>query len=131
VISILLDHHLEGRANRLWSALSAGGWIELIAIRFVTLSQVGLSVHSSDRTIWRFAQAQRMLLLTDNRNMKGDDSLEQTLREENSPAALPVVTIGRSERLVEQEYRDRCALRLVEIIVDLDQYLGVGRLFIP
>jgi hypothetical protein len=34
-----------------------------------------------------------MLLLTDNRNMVGVDSLEQTIREENQSAAFPVVTI--------------------------------------
>jgi hypothetical protein len=131
VISILVDHHLEGRANRLWSAISIGGWDELVAIQFVTLSQVGLSVDSSDRVIWRFVQAQGMLLLTGNRNMKRGDSLEQTLREENGPAALPVITVGSSERLDEHDYRERCGLRLVEINMDLDRYRGVGRLFIP
>jgi hypothetical protein len=131
VITILLDHHLEGQARRLWSALSADGWIELGVIRFVTLTEAGLSTNSSDRVIWRFAQEQGMLLLTDNRNMKGDDSLEQTLREENTPAAFPVITIGNSGRLDEQEYRGRCATRLVEIVLDLRKYLGVGRLFIP
>jgi hypothetical protein len=56
---------------------------------------------SSDRVVWRTAQAQGMVLLTHNRNMKGEDSLEQTIREDNSPTSLPVVTIGRIDRLRE------------------------------
>jgi hypothetical protein len=131
VITVLLDHHLEGKARQLWSVLSDDGWIELAVMRFVTLTQAGLPTNSSDRVIWRFVQTQGMLLLTGNRNMKGDNSLEQTLREENTPVALPVITIGNSERLDEHEYRRRCATRLVEIALDLEQYLGVGRLFIP
>jgi hypothetical protein len=34
-----------------------------------------------------------MILLTGNRNLKDPDSLEQTIREENTPFSLPVITI--------------------------------------
>lgn len=92
---------------------------------------MGLPVESNDRVVWRFAQTQGMLLLTDNRNMEGEDSLEQTIREENSLTTLPVLTIGRLDRLDEYGYRERCATRLMEIILYIDSYLGVGRVFIP
>ena len=49
--------------------------------------------------MWRFAQTHVMMLLTHNRNMNDDDSLEQTIRDENTPRSLPVVTIGRVDRL--------------------------------
>ena len=45
--------------------------------------------------------------------------------------SLPVITIGRIERITERIYRQDCAERLLEIVVYLDDYLGVGRLFIP
>ena len=86
---------------------------------------------SGDRTVWRTAQAQGMILLTHNRNMKGNDSLEQPIREENTPTALPVVTIGRIDRIRERDYRDRCAIRLVEIGLEIEKHLGTGRIFIP
>jgi len=70
-------------------------------------------------------------LLTDNRSMKGPDSLEQTIREEATSSTLPVITIGRLDRLDEHAYRKRCATRLVEIALDLETYAGVTRLFIP
>jgi hypothetical protein len=63
--------------------------------------------------------------------MKGDDSLEQVIREENSVRSLPVVTIGNKERLDEQSYRERCTVRLVEILLEFENYFGVGRLYIP
>lgn len=72
-----------------------------------------------------------MILLTDNRSMKGADSLEQTLREENTPHALPVITIGSVNRLDERAYRELCAERLMEILMDIDNYVGASRLFIP
>lgn len=100
-------------------------------MRFVTLRQIGLPVNTSDRAIWRLVQAQGMLLLTGNRNMEGDDSLEATLREENTPTALPIITISSPRRLDERDYRERCAERLAEIVFDLDQYRGVGRVYIP
>ena len=77
------------------------------------------------------ARAQGMILLTHNRNMKGEDSLEQTIREETAPTALPVLTIGRVERLRERSYRERCAVRLVEIGLDVEKYLEIGRIYIP
>jgi hypothetical protein len=41
-----------------------------------------------------------MILITANRSMKGKDSLEQVMREENTPTSLPVITIGNIDRLM-------------------------------
>ena len=51
--------------------------------------------------------------------------------EENTSSSLPVLTIGSSDRMDESGYRKRCAIRLVEIVLDLEIYLGSSRLFIP
>jgi hypothetical protein len=131
VTTVLVDHNIEGQAILLWGTLAADGWLELVPLRLATFAEVGLSINSSDRVVWRFAQAKQMLLLTDNRSMRGDDSLQRTLREENTPSSLPVLTIGSIERMDEREYRERCAARLVEIVLDLEIYLGSSRLFIP
>lgn len=63
--------------------------------------------------------------------MKGVNSLEQTIREENSLAALPVITVSNVDRLDERVYREQCSRRMLEIVVDIDRYVGTGRLFIP
>jgi hypothetical protein len=131
MITILADHNIEGHAVTLLGILAKAGWLDLVPLRMVTFADVGLAYTSSDRQVWRFAQANAMLLLTDNRNMKDEDSLEQTIRDENTATSLPVLTIGNINRLDELTYRERCAERLLEIGVEIERYLGMGRIFIP
>jgi hypothetical protein len=72
-----------------------------------------------------------MVLLTSNRRKKGVDSSEQVIREENTPTSLPVITVARVNRLDERAYRERCSSRLIEIMLDIENYISVGRIFIP
>ena len=73
-----------------------------------------------------------MLLLTANRSMKGEESLEQVLREENTVNSLPVITIGDANRfLVDRAYRNRVTDQLIEILLDIEAWMGVGRIFVP
>ena len=95
MIAILVDHNMEGYATLLWGTLVSEGWLDLVPIRILDFAAIDLPFNSNDRIVWRTAQEQRLLLLTDNRNMEGDDSLEQTLREENTSGSLPVLTILR------------------------------------
>lgn len=129
---LLIDHNLEGHALILLGNIANQGWLELLPIRFVTFKEMDLSIDSSDRLVWQVAQANQMILMTANRSMKGEDSLEQVLREENTSNSLPIITIGSVDRLLdERDYRNRCVDRLLEILLDIENYLGVGRLFIP
>lgn len=73
-----------------------------------------------------------MILLTANRSMKGEDSLEQVIREENTVDSLPVITIGDADQFLgDRVYRNRCVDRILEILLDLETWMGVGRLFVP
>jgi hypothetical protein len=128
----LVDHNLEGHALLLSGSITNQGWQDLFSIRFVLLEEMSLSVNSSDRVVWRFAQANQMLLLTANRRMKGKDSLEQVLQEENTPTSFPVVTIGDADRVLnDPDYRDLCVNRLLEIVLYIENYIGTRRIFIP
>jgi predicted nuclease of predicted toxin-antitoxin system len=100
-MTFLVDSNLDGYALIFLGILAKGGWLELIAVDFVTFREAGLSMDSSDRIVWNYAQANQMMILTANRNMKGEDSLEQAIREENSTDSFPVVTIADLERLDE------------------------------
>ncbi len=130
-MDFLVDYNIDGYALVFLGILTKLGWIELISIRFLTFREVGLSMESSDRIVWHYAQENRMMILTANRNMKGEDSLEQVMREENTANSFPVLTIGSLDRLEETDYRERCVERLIEIVLDIDNYKGAGRLFIP
>lgn len=130
-LTILADHDVEGYAIWLWGTLAALGWLELVPLRLAMLKDIDLPVDSVDREVWRFAQANGMILLTNNRNMDTHDSLEQTLRDENRLDSLPVLTFGRLDRLSNRDYREQCADRLIDIVINLERYRGRGRLYIP
>ena len=131
-MNFLIDHNLGGHAEILLGNIASQGWLNLLPIRFVTFKQMNLSIDSNDRVVWRLAQANQMILLTANRSMKGEDSLEQVIREENTVDSLPVITIGDADRfLVDRVYRNRCVDRILEILLDIETWMGVGRLFVP
>ena len=128
----LIDHNLKGHALVLFGAIASQGWLDIAPVQFVTFDQVNLSINSDDRVVWRLAQANQMILLTANRSMKGKDSLEQVMREENTSESLPVITVSNADRLLnDSEYRGRCIESLIEIVLDIDTYLGARRIFIP
>ena len=128
---VLVDYNLTGYVVLFQGTLAAEGWLDLLSLRFMTLQEAGLATDTNDRIIWRFAQSNQMLLLTANRNAKGEDSLEQTICEEGTAASLPVITIGNLDRLIERKYREQCSARLADIVLSIENYLGVSRLFIP
>ncbi|MBD2093244.1 ACP S-malonyltransferase [Microcoleus sp. FACHB-1515] len=128
----LIDHNLKGHALIFFGAIASQGWLDVVPIRFVTFLEMELSIDSDDRTVWQLAQENQMVLLTANRSMKGKDSLEQVMREENTSASLPVVTISNADRLLnDSEYRNRCIESLIEIVLDIDSYRGARQIFIP
>ena len=129
---ILADNNLSGQAGELWRLLSQGGWLKLWPIEFVSFAEIGLSVHASDLRIWMEAQQRGMVLLTFDRRMTGRDSLEETIRCFNTAESLPVITIGNQDRFEHSsEYREQCAVRLFEVVFEIERYLGAARLFIP
>lgn len=131
-MNFLVDHNLGGHAEILLGNIASQGWLELFPIRFVTFKEMNLSIDSSDRIVWRLAQTNQMILLTANRSMKGEDSLEQVLREENKADSFPVITIADADRLlVDRVYRNHCVDSILEILLDIEIWMGVGRLFVP
>ena len=133
--AILADVNLIGQIDRLVTAIESGEWAELWAGLGVTLlrfGDLGLSETATDRDLWRTCQARQVILITANRNYDDPDSLEAVIREENTPISLPVLTVGDGDRvLVDREYADRVAVKLLERLLDLDDLRGTGRLYLP
>jgi len=130
-MKVLLDHHMKKQGILLWVTMRSEGWLKLLDIPMQTFNDVGLPIDSSDREVWRFAQKNDLILLTANRNSEGEDSLEQTIRDENKPTSLPVITVGMIDHMEESLYREKCAERLVDIVLNIENYLGAGRIYIP
>ena len=131
MITVLVDHNIEGQADLLKGVLVSEGWIELAVLRVVTFTELSLPFETSDLKVWQFAQKHEMVLLTANRNKDGEESLEQTIREQNQPRSYPVVTIANMDKMDDSDYRNRCATRLAEVCMEIERYLGTGRLYIP
>jgi hypothetical protein len=130
-VNFLIDHNLRGHAVLLSGCILSGGWLDWVIIRFITFDEMKLPSDSDDRVVWQLAQSNQMILLTANRSMKDENSLEQLMREEITPTSLPVVTIGNADRLLnDPEDRERCATRLVEIVLDIDGYTFIKNLSI-
>lgn len=130
-MQILIDINIAGDAELLFAFLVKEGWAELLDLEFVYFTEAALPADSDDTTVWRYAQEQGMLLLTNNRNEEDETSLTATIRRENTEAALPILTVANPSRLKESAYRRAVAERIAEILFYLEDYLGTGRLFIP
>lgn len=131
LITILLDHDVEGYALLLEAGLRETGWDRYFTVQFLRLHDLGLPSDQSDREIWRKTQEDRILLLTHNRNREDETSLQATIERENGPQSLPVLTIPSVERLAGPQYREQVAHKLAEVVLYLDNYLGVGRIYLP
>ncbi|MGH9937392.1 MAG: ACP S-malonyltransferase [Blastocatellia bacterium] len=131
MIKILLDNDISGFQNLLTGAIESTGWSEYQLIEFIRLEDLGLDSATEDREIWRRCQNNGYILLTTNRNEKGADSLQLTIREENTLASLPVITISDQQKLHNAAYREACIESLLTIVLELNNYLGTGRLYIP
>ena len=48
------------------------------------------------------------------------------------PSSLPVLTIADPELvLASRDYAERVAIQVLQYLLDLDHFRGVGRLFVP
>jgi hypothetical protein len=131
MITLLSDHDIELYARLLWGELTTDDWLALGASGLVTFGDVGLHREATDREVWKYCQEHNLLLLTGNRNMEDDTSLEAVLRELNESRSLPILTLASPQRLVEGAYRETCAYRVAEIVQELENFRGAARIFIP
>jgi hypothetical protein len=115
--------------------MQTGSWADLwqdLGLVLQHFDDVGLSLSSTDLEIWQRCQAERLLLITNNRNSDSPDSLEAAIRLHNTPQSLPVFTIADVDKLrTSRDYAERVVIRLYEYLLDIDNVLGAGRLFLP
>jgi len=135
VISLLADANIQGQVEILVGRMQSEHWRDFwdyLQVRHVTFADVGLQPADSDAVIWHRCQQMGLILLTDNRNDDGPDSLVATIRAHNQPTSLPVFTIGNIRQLTESPaYADRVIDHLFEYLLELDNVRGTGRLYLP
>ncbi len=133
--AILGDINIQGHLRVLLAILQRDDWQEFwndLNLAFLKFQDVGLSPQATDAVIWQMCQQRDMVLLTANRNQAGPDSLEATLRTQNTASSLPVFTIANARRvLTSRDYAERVAAQLLDYLQDIDRVRGTGRLYLP
>jgi hypothetical protein len=137
VRGLLVDENVQGHLPHLrrfldrldlWSILVA------VEIEFAAFPQLGLQPGMADRTLWEFCQREGWVLLTDNRNNDGHDSLEATLRDSWQTGNLPVLTIADKAKFErDRTYAEHAATQIAEVLFGIQggKYRDLQRIFIP
>jgi hypothetical protein len=135
VTGLVADAHVRGQVVYLVQRMQADAWADfwralgLVLHRF---EDVGLSASSSDLEVWNVCQAEQLILITDNRNLDSEDSLEAVIRRSNTPESLPVFTIAdMREFQTNHSYVERVVEALYDYLLRIDAMRGAGRLYLP
>lgn len=132
---IVADVNIEGHVDRLVAFIRTSEWADYwnhLELVHATLAELGLRDTAPDVDVWRSCQREALVLITANRNNDGPDSLEATIRAENTLDSLPVLTLGDAEEVLHnREYAERVVESLMEYLYDIDRYRGAGRLYLP
>jgi hypothetical protein len=132
---ILADNDVLGQVEVLLHIWESDDWRDIwigTGLSLFSFAALGLPTDSADRLLWQTCQAHQVVLITGNRNDEGPDSLESTIRDLNSATTLPVITLANPKRI----HRDRIYAHLVaektlEYLLDVNDFLGSGRLYVP
>lgn len=129
------DNDIQGQFEDLLSLFLSDTWREVwdsLNLTIETFESLGLSRDVSDLVLWQTCQNRQVVLVTGNRNGEGPDSLEAVLQKWHDPRRLPVFTLAQPKRVRRSKaYAERVAERLLDYLLDLDNYRGVGRLYLP
>ena len=135
VRGILADNNVEGHVNRLLLLLRGDEWGEVWASLGLTVESfdsLGLTRDTPDAVLWHVCQQRELILITANRLQRTADSLEATIQRHNSSQAFPVVTLANGDRILDdRNYAERAVVKLLEYLLDVSNYRGTGRLYVP
>lgn len=135
MVQLLVDANLDGHAALLDMRLRTQMWRELrdhLDIQLVHFEKAGIDRNAKDDIVWRLCQEKGYYLLTANRNLESEDSLEATIRRESSEQSLPVFTFADAERIYESSaYLDKVVESLLEYLMSEENLRGLGRIFLP
>ncbi len=134
---LLADTNVQGHAlylRRLIETLDLWSAIASFQLVLTTFSDLGLEHNLDDRSLWNRCQQDGWVLLTENRNHDGPDSLEATLTDSWRSGCLPVLTLA-NKRAFERSrvYADRVAADVAELLFGVanQEYRDRPRIYVP
>ena len=132
---ILADINIQGHVDSLVVLMRAEPWKlfgDHLQLGYFHFDDVGLVRESPDSLIWQTCQSLELVLLTENRNDDGPESLESAIRTQSTAASLPVFTIANVPHLrASQEYANRVIEEFIDSLLRIDGLCGTGRLYLP
>jgi hypothetical protein len=135
VQAILGDINIQGHVRVLVTLLESAAWSDLwepLRLPLRTFADLGLARDASDAVVWQVCQQQGIILLTANRNAQGPDSLENTIRSQNTGESLPVLTVANPDQILHsKDYAERVAAKMLDYLLNIEQLRGTGRLYLP
>jgi hypothetical protein len=135
VLTILVDECIDGYADDLVRLANDPFWQEFrdtLGLQFVRFRHIGLPNGSEDRVVWQVCRTLRYLLITNNRNCDGPDSLGVLIQTEAGDDAPLVFTIGNMERFdSDPSYARNVIEKLYSYLIDLEDCRDSGRLYLP
>jgi hypothetical protein len=135
VKAILSDVNIEGHVQILVNILESAAWQgvwTLFNLQAYTFRDLGLDAKTPDVVLWQVCQQQEIILITSNRNDDGPDSLESAIRTMNTVHSLPVCTIADADQVLHSRaYAERVVVKLLDYLIDIDNFRGAGRLYLP
>ena len=132
---ILPDINCQGHfqiLHRLLTDVSRDELWNFLNLEVLTFNDLGLALDVADRLLWQTCQQYDVVLITANRNADDPDSLETALQDLNTPQSLPIVTLANVERIRrDRQYAEQVADQILDLLFDIDNLRGAGRLFVP
>ena len=116
-----LFHHESRR--ELWHFLN---------LAVLTFEDLALAPDATDEEVWHVCQKAEAILITANRNADGEESLQTIILSHLTPESLPVFTLANMERIRrDRRYAEEVADRLLDLLFDIENLRGTGRVFVP
>jgi hypothetical protein len=135
VKGLIADANIEGQVEYLVQRMQAAAWVEFwqaLGLAPHHFEDVGLSGSATDLEVWKVCQAEHLNLIADSRNLDSEDSLEATIRRNNTPGSLPVFTIADlNEFRTNNSYVEPVVEALYDYLLRIDDVRSAGRLYLP
>lgn len=134
---LLADVNVQGHLPYLRQLLvTLDLWPVLVELKLdlVTFPDLGLARDLDDRSLWNYCQRAGWVLLTENRNHDGADSLHATLTDSWRRGHLPVFTLANKGKFEHSRaYAEQVATDVAELMFGIahHDYLEQARIYVP
>ena len=133
--SLLADANADAHLDAILAVCESPYWREFwesLAIQVYHFADLGLDSSMPDDRLWEYCQQRNLVLLTSNRNSRGPTSLQATIASKGEVGDLPVFTMADADRvLADRAHAEDVAVRMMELLDEIDWYRGSGRLWLP